>query len=1200
MRRIMACVTAIPLLVLVGAGGAPAQEDVTVPMALAEGDGCYVSPDGAGLWSSLWDEDTLYLEAEDAEALTLQEGHEVLEAADCGGGRCLAGVTHAEYPFEVAEQGRYQAWARTFLPFAGSWSHHESMDGGAKKQIRESNARIFGSWYWSPLGEYALKPGEHTFVLHTWLGGAKIDAIIFSADPEFDPTRLAGVPAGADADTGTIVTRAVLPSAVSQWRSIAWDAELNGGTLAVEASVDGGEAWAAVEGGDLSELPARGDGTDALLARLRLSAGADGASPLLRGATLGFSPAPDAEVALTTEHYRIALARQTGRLAGILNRALAIPATPAHLQQPIVGLSVREPGAHEQTVIAAEEIEFEGIDETDDSLTARYSALDGGIRLGVEITATGTPLSDWTVEVDNRSAMEVIRIDFPLIGEAAIGDFRDDRFVLPETAGRIIDRPATSGKEWMDTYHGGGSMSWIDLCDEDAGLMLHMMDRTLRDTEMSCAPAAGNEAVDLAMRTHTLVRPGETRRREHQIGVHPGDWHWAADAYRDWALSWMKRPENPEWLQWSDGWVGAMGTPFGHMTARLAQARQQGIDHLQYWGQMADGIDRCCGNFYWPAPALGGAEAFRQGIADVQAEGGHVTAYMNCQTWTRDSAINDALRQTPKSALPDEALSLIHPLEWFERWRLYPLDGEPMGYYASTLGWYIMCPASTGFREHLRFWIADMYAERFGIDGVYIDQTGATRSKPCYNLNHGHDDIGAWGWGNVEMLRTSLAAARKTNPEFIIAIEGCGDALGQYAHLHLISGLCTHPEVFHYTFPEYILISGLSNASHLSFHQRISRAFLNGDRFDSRVGRPGLKSALRLRRRIKRWLYPARFMDDIGLRTSDAGVLARWNLCDNDGARAIVVTLDNERSVADSTCALELPEGWEQPRRLFIFDREGGISDEVPQITGSMLQFDVPASTLATALVVYETTPADAVDLWQVVRGEAASALEVAAVNLGDEPLSATVRVEADEPVQAPDRPLELALEPGSPATARIDVAGVEQLEMPTPVTLHVTWPGGERETIAELRPLLLNPSLGVDEDGDGTPDYWLAGGTKTSFERGVADGAAWIQGEDEQYLYFRQSVPLEPNTEYYFAGEVRRSEPESGVSMAVVEHVGERGLRVHRIGDDEAAAANVWERFETTFTTGEAFRECAVYLYNTQVKAHSWYRNLELRPVER
>lgn len=1181
-------------------------ETVTADLRLADGHGCYISSEGAGLWISLFrpgSTDSLYMEAEQASLLTLEAGKEVGRDRRCGSGGYAAFVTNAEFQFEVRKAGQYQGWARTYLPRYGSWNHQESMDGGKRQRISESTLKIFGKWFWSKLGKYRLGAGRHTFVLHNWLGGARLDAVVFSSDPRFKPTGLRGTPViGGRGRIGCVTTGAIVPSGVAKWTKLVFDAELNGGSVVAEASSDEGRHWISCgHDGGLGMLTPRGDGCDSLMARFTLHASAEGVSPVVRSASVSFELAARAEMVMGNQHYQIAVARQTGRLCGVLNRAVGMAYMPMHLQEPIMGLAVREPGATVQRVVSPESIRFDGIAAEGRSAALRYSAVDGQIRILVQMAADDTPLSRWQCTVENRSALEVIRVDFPLIGNAAIGDYVDDECVIPRTGGWRIKTPAAE-KAWKTTYMGGGSMGWLDLCDENAGLYVAMLDRELTTTEMECAPADGQQGTDLAMRAHVLVKPAEIHTRDYVIGVHAGDWHWAADRYREWACSWMKHPDPPEWLKWCDGWVHGSGkVKFGAMGRLAKRAAGEGLEYIQYWGHMSDGINQCCGNFYWPAPALGGAEGFMQGVADVHAQGGRVTAYMNCQTWTRDSAVNESLRLTPKSKLPKEALDLIHAIDWFEKWRLFPLDGKPMGYYASTLGWYIMCPASKGFHEHLRFWIVDMYCKRFGVDGIYIDQTGATAAKPCYNLDHGHGNIGHWGKGNVELLRTCIEQARAVNPDFIIAIEGAGDALGQYADLHLISGLCTHPEVYHYTFPDHILISGLSNSSHLSFRQRITRAFLNGDRFDVRVGNPLVQSAMRLRQRIKRWLYPGRFMDTVGLRTSDERVLARWNLCEQRGARAIVVTFDNEHEVADATCELDLPSGWRRPRSLHEFDREGGVSAGKSVVADRSIALRVSSSTLSAGILMYETRPAHSVDAWCAppLRGSKSDAVVLRAANLGGEAQKVKLTVEAEAPLRLAQRLTEIDMPASGVAQLELGLTVDGELKNPARVGLDISWPGGSRRCTTFVWPVFVNGGLEVDEDEDGCPDYWRVGGTTGDFPYGIENGAFWIQGQKQQYQYLIQEVPLKPLTEYHFAGRIRRSGSAKGVSIAVVEFVGERGYRMHYLGRDEKLLGDEWHGFETRLTTGKDFWKCAVYLYNTHTDVRAWYDDLVLRPVE-
>ena len=551
---------------------------------------------------------------------------------------------------------------------------------------------------------------------------------------------------------------------------------------------------------------------------------------------------------------------------------------------------------------------------------------------------------------------------------------------------------------------------------------------------------------------------------------------------------------------------------------------------------------------------------------------------MNCQTWTRDSPSNDALRETPESALPQEALDLIHPRRWFDMWRLFPLDGEPVGYYADRHGWYLMCPASEGFQEHLHFWIVDMYAKRFGADGVYLDQAGAALAKPCYNLDQGHGDIGDWGMGNTELLRRCVEEARRIDADFILAIEGAGDALGQYADLHLISCLCTNPEVYHYTFPDHILISGFSNASHLDWQQRVTR------------------------QRIKPWLHPGRFMDTVGLTVSDERVRANWTICDRKGSRAIVFAIENEQHVEGATCTLALPDGRQEPRSLHIFDYDGGVRADGPDVADGRLTFRVPPSLISAGLLTFEVEKRHYVDVWQELPIDETGTddLTLRAANLGPDDQDVTLALSTDAPPELGAERLSLPVSAGGAAAVTVPVAGVGELPASASISIDASWEGGSRQVAAHVRPLLLNGGLDLNESGTDVPDQWSAGGTADSFPRGLEDGAVRIKGQPEEYQYIIQHVPLQPLREYYFAGRIKRSASTEGISIAVVEFVGERGLRVHRLGGEADLPAGEWQRFETTFTTGESFRDAAVYLYNTHTDLTGWYDDIELRPAAR
>ena len=642
-------------------------------LQLSSGAGCSLDDDGARLWPTSFREaapGVVFMEAEQAPRLEFQPGQGAIKDDAASGGAWVAHVEHAQFPFEVSIAGTYQAWGRAWLPRQATWNHLESMDDAPGQWVADSDAGVFGAWYWSRLGSYDLRPGRHTFILHNWLGGARLDAVVLSADPALKPEAFAG-PSRLQPgpEHGTVTTAALRPPGVARWERLEWSAEEHSGRIAAEVSFDGGATWQGVAAdGALPATSPAGDGSDALLARLTLHAGADGTSPRLRSVRARYAPSADAEAVLENRFYRIAIARRTGALCGIEEKTTGVRLTPAGVQEHLFGgLAVREPGATRQILIGvaggptptgvgdaadpADQFRVVDVRQRRQEVVLTAEALQGQLRVTATLRQDRTALCRLGIEIDNRSALEVIRCDFPRLGRVAVGDWRDDEAILPQKAGVRVAQPATKTGRTL-AYPGSASMAWMDLCDAQAGLYLAVNDRRLTATDFECSGARGRRDADMILRSHSLVAPGQRKAREFVLGIHAGDWHWAADRYREYAAGFMRPADHPEWVRQCDGWVGTSGLAFSRLGDTMDKVRAEGMEYIQQWGQMADGIDQCCGNFPWPAPALCGEAGYLDGIRAVHARGGRITGYCPSRLWTRDSAINDVLRRTPKSALP--------------------------------------------------------------------------------------------------------------------------------------------------------------------------------------------------------------------------------------------------------------------------------------------------------------------------------------------------------------------------------------------------------------------------------------------------------------------------------------------------------------------------------------------------------------------
>ena len=113
----------------------------------------------------------------------------------------------------------------------------------------------------------------------------------------------------------------------------------------------------------------------------------------------------------------------------------------------------------------------------------------------------------------------------------------------------------------------------------------------------------------------------------------------------------------------------------------------------------------------------------------MQEHGVRVVPYINgrlfdvgTETWKEESSFNYASKRVNQVTInpgPDD-LSLYQ---------------ETYGSGATTV---VMCPATNYMQKKMSSIVIELCSEKYGFDGVYIDQIGAAGPKPCYDETHGH------------------------------------------------------------------------------------------------------------------------------------------------------------------------------------------------------------------------------------------------------------------------------------------------------------------------------------------------------------------------------------------------------------------------------------------------------------------------------
>jgi hypothetical protein len=649
------------------------------------------------------------------------------------------------------------------------------------------------------------------------------------------------------------------------------------------------------------------------------------------------------------------------------------------------------------------------------TLTCRY-ALAGGIRVTTTVSlAPGRGASRWRADVDNtalvkpRYQMRVYRVLYPILPNLRIGERAADNVLartyvqgelIPNPSQHTFRRPGMSGCPTnVLTYPGWASMPWMDLyrtppapapgakAGKGGGLYFASYDPTFQQVDIEAVPDRKRKTVALAMRTLAFLEPGRRwRSQAFVVATHPGDWHWAADRYRADSAAWFKNRDVPAWVRDCHGWFGTGGPNYRYsdLPVMLEDARWLGLNYLQCWSEMLENVGpnkarKSYYCFFLPDPDRGGEKGMTAGVRKVREMGGHVGFYSNFWTW--DADVGNCLRQW-KEHIPAD-VKIPHWEEFRKYMSVFP-DGhmEAGDYYEGYSG---SCPGAKGWRDYLKFWIADKYVKQYGVDAWYIDSFPVTMfgaARVCFSPHHGSRGPHGVGPGLVEFLRELRAA---TNPTVKLAItsESAGDAFLHYnSHalgLELIKGLTEYqsPQVYTYTFPHHVIFSGSCNGagSGLKYYYKdldpkksparsetFNRVFLMGYRFDilgHKLNRKNsdmiyLRSLIALREKVRAWWYRSSFRDEVGLGRLPENVHAK--VFRHDKGTSVTVALVDRRKVKDAltvsidTAALEL--GGLGTAALFTLD--GRRTELKVQRAGGKSSVAVPARKADPAVIVLE------------------------------------------------------------------------------------------------------------------------------------------------------------------------------------------------------------------------------------------------------
>ncbi|MBI2298170.1 MAG: carbohydrate binding domain-containing protein [Armatimonadetes bacterium] len=970
----------------------------------------------------------------------------------CSGGRCLVRVDRALLPLQITRAGRYTRWARGYFPQGGGWLHSESLDFGKQEWYTDCDGLTAGRWVWVKGPTYDLGAGTHLLWFHNWHGGALLDKVALLPEGAPEPTDQ-GPPAVAlsPAKQGWVATGALSVPGLSRLLECRWPAEDRGGEVALSLSLDGGATYRAM--GPEALAAAGGNPAARIVVRADVQAAADGTSPALAVPQVSYEIDGRAFVTLEDEQVQATFLRATGALIRLHDKLAHADCLTAAGTAPPFALRHLLAGSGKTETVPDEQVKLTELRVQGSAVTATY-AVAGGLTVRVVANLTGSQVV-WALTVNNQSKLDLVEAVCPRLPGLRMGRSSEDDFLMvPNWQGGIETRdPVRTGGDGV-RYPTGGAMCWFDLYEKAPtahGVYLSGHDPSLMGCALQAAADRDADALTFSLAKFARVRPGERWSAPPVVvGLHEGDWHAAADAYRTWAQTWMRRPAPPEWVREADGWYGAVVSadgshvPFKQLPDFLKSARDLGTNYIQVWGQMTGGSN--CDALPYPNPVLGSLDEFRAAVREIRRWGGHITFYVSSQFWRVDYGDEPLLGSTPRALLPPGV-----PTWPWDEWVNYALRGSDGSFAGDTeltaaqqaryhTHWLrtILCPATEAWsKRHLKYWCVDQYGKAYGASGIYLDETCAAGERVCYATNHGHQHPGIWGASLARTMQDLVSSGRRSDPDWTFAMEGCGDAIGQFADMNLISPASAKkpgmwgatrrfaPECFHYTFPDYLLYDGVANGMYgRSEEDCFLEVHLQGNRFDAFSVSPAAPYA-KLRQRTKQLLYRARFMDTVRLTSDDPAVRAKVSVLHDAANDVQIINVANPERQGDATIDLKLKPG--AALSGYYFDLEGHEGPVELTSTASGVTFAAPTSRASTVLVAARCEPLVRAPAATVAAGDK-GAVEVSLTNVMPE--ATAVKLTLDKPLPGLARqPVQVTLPAQRTVSARLPLTAAAGLE---------------------------------------------------------------------------------------------------------------------------------------------------------------------------
>ncbi len=529
------------------------------------------------------------------------------------------------------------------------------------------------------------------------------------------------------------------------------------------------------------------------------------------------------------------------------------------------------------------------------------------------------------LSIDSQSYLPIRLVRYPVVDTPKVNRF--DTMLLSSNAGDVIRDPQV-----MIANRLGGRFSWR--YPGECAMQYMVFYNEARSYYVS-AYSDGDECFDQMVRTKGgalrmsldwypfLDNGGTWETPQCSISLLRGDWHSAADLYREHMATKFRPPDLPKWMREDfHGWVQygmKGGENTGNKFSQLPHIYKQyvqdiGLNTLHVFSWCVDGLDHHFPDRK-PSPYLGTSEELTAAIDAIRAMGGHIDLYTNGRSVDIDSVFYRAGGDRALVRTEDGGMVF---------------DGVPTCMPKA-------CPYSKIYQDAMLD-AFKLIVEKFHASGAQIDQVSCTPPIFCFDKSHGHRSPSSnWNFGVDTMLRRIHQYVKSKDPDFFIWIEGTNERFGQFYEVHQshseshdwTAGVSL-PEQFRYTYPDF-LCTGLCDTI-----DQLVQTYGQGKAFDvriNRVFRPEIgaliKNLIKVRREESKYFLQGRFKDDAGLVYSGADVKC-WRLDAPDEKSMLINAWGRGRGVTD-TCEVwvKVPEGMRRVRGVYPAGIRAKIEDGV-------------------------------------------------------------------------------------------------------------------------------------------------------------------------------------------------------------------------------------------------------------------------------